>query len=201
MKQRALFLILAIASLFLLPSTASSQSEKKPPEKSAGMDATDLSVPLKDGAVEFTAAKTWKRKKPRSKIIAHEFSITPARGDEKPGRITVMAAMGSVDANIERWKKQFVPAEGKSIEDVAKIAKTSTDGNEFHIVDIAGTYLDQPSGPFGPKVKQAGYRMLAAIVNVKDEGQFFLKFYGPKKTVDAEEKAFRSFVNSLKIED
>lgn len=203
MKRRAMFLML-IAGILLPVSYSFSQTttEQSPSAQVEAVDSddepVDLSVPLKDGAIEFTASKNWKRKKPRSNIIAHEFSTKPAKGDEKPGRITVMAAMGSIDANIARWKKQFVPPEGKSADDIAKVSKTEKDGATFHVVDISGTYLDQPKGPFGPKVEQAGYRMLGAIVSVKDEGQFFLKFYGPKKTVDAEEKAFREFVNSLR---
>lgn len=185
------------------PATAESTDDAKEgadesADEAAGDEPVDLSVPLKDGAVEFTAAKSWTRKKPRSNIIAHEFSVKPVKGDPKAGRITVMAAMGSVEANIARWKKQFLPPDGKSIDDVAAIKKTSTDGMTTHIVDISGTFLDQPRGPFGPKVEEAGYRMLAAIVSVEDQGQFFLKFYGPKKTVDSQEKAFRDFVNSLK---
>jgi len=204
MKQRVTFLILFAGMLLPLPNafsqTETVQEQTSQTDAATDKDPVDLSVPLKDGAVEFTASKNWKRKKPRSSIIAHEFSTKSAEGDEKPGRITVMAAMGSIDANIARWKKQFVPPQGKSADDITTVTKTNKDGNTFHVVDISGTYMDQPKGPFGPKVEQAGYRMLGAIVTVKDEGQFFLKFYGPKKTVDAEEKAFREFVNSLNTE-
>ena len=210
MKQKVSMLFIALVVGILMPaSTANSQSSskadgKKPATKAADGSAgkvanpVDLSVPLKDGAVEFTAASSWTRKKTRSKIIAHEFSVKPAEGDAKGGRITVTSASGSVDENIARWKKQFVPPAGKSIDDVAVIKKTTKDGVTTHVVDISGTFMEQPRGPFGPKVEQAGYRMLAAIVNVESQGQFFLKFYGPRKTVDSQEKAFREFVNSLK---
>ena len=43
------------------------------------------------------------------------------------------------------------------------------------------------------------YRMLAAIVQTKDSGNYFLKFYGPKATVTENEKAFRDVVDSLQV--
>lgn len=49
----------------------------------------------------------WKRVKPQSGIVEHEFAVAPTEGDEQGGRVTVMGAGGSVDANIDRWFGQF----------------------------------------------------------------------------------------------
>jgi len=146
--------------------------------------AVDLSVMMSDGAVEFTAAKDWQRK--RSKIIKHEFTIKPLKSNaesggedeatEHSGRLTVSSAMGSITANVDRWKKQFTQPDGSKTEDHSKIEKMMVAGQQVHFVDITGTFYDQPGGPFGKKIEHPGYRMLAAIVNVKDHGQFFLKF-------------------------
>ena len=40
---------------------------------------------------------------------------------------------------------------------------------------------------------------LAAIVQTKDAGNYFLKFYGPKGTVTENEKAFRDLVDSMTV--
>ena len=40
---------------------------------------------------------------PKSGIVMHEFSSPALEGDKADGRMTVMAAGGSVDANVERW--------------------------------------------------------------------------------------------------
>ena len=42
------------------------------------------------------------------------------------------------------------------------------------------------------------YRMLAAIV-VTPEANFFIKYYGPRKTVTGNEKPFKEMVDSLGI--
>ena len=82
------------------------------------------------------------------------------------------------------------------------MTKTEIAGHEVRLVDVSGTYNDR-RGPFAPAVKRPDYRMLAAIVSIgKKEGapasNYFIKFYGPKKTVAANEKAFTAMIESLK---
>lgn len=45
--------------------------------------------------------------------------------------------------------------------------------------------------------ERPGYRMLAAIIPA-DGASFFIKFYGPKKTVAEHEKEFRAMLDGLK---
>ena len=68
-----------------------------------------------------------------------------------------------------------------------------------HVVDISGNYKDSPRGPMGPTVTREGYRMLSAIVVTEKSGLVFLKFYGPKATVEANEKAFNEMLQSLQV--
>lgn len=155
-----------------------------------GADEIDLQ------AVKLTAPDKWVKKEPRSKIIAYEFAAPAAKGDSADGRFTVMAAGGSIEDNINRWIGQFSQPDGKNTKDRTKISKKTISGVEVHLVDIAGTYKDQP-GPFAPGVDREKYRMLAAILVAK-EGQFFFKFYGPEQTVADHEKAFSSMIDNLK---
>lgn len=156
---------------------------------------------VSEGKMVFTAPKGWEKKKPASRIVEVEFEAPAAEGDEKGGRLTVMGAGGSVEDNINRWYGQFTQPDGKSTKDAAKVQKMSVAGQEVHYVDIAGTYKDQPGGPFagGQTVMRENYRMLGAIVKSKEAGNYFLKFYGPKKTIDANEKGFQTLVESLQI--
>jgi hypothetical protein len=103
--------------------------------------------------------------------------------------------MGSVEANIARWEGQFAPPSGDPPK--AKVEKIEAASKEITLVDLAGTYKDQP-GPFAPAVDRPGYRMLAAIVPAGDEGNYFIKFYGPEKTVAAHEAAFRQMLAAIK---
>ncbi len=50
----------------------------------------------------------------QTRIVEHEFAIPAAEGDKADGRFTIMAAGGSVDANIDRWYAQFSQPDGGS---------------------------------------------------------------------------------------
>ena len=69
------------------------------------------------------------------------------------------------------------------------------------IIDLSGTYKDSPAGPFagGKTINRDNYRMLGAIIQTKDRGNYFLKLYGPKATIDENEKGFQEMVKSLKV--
>jgi len=161
-----------------------------------GLGADRPGATIRMGSFQIQAPADWQPKQPRTKIVAYEFAVKPAEGDARNGRVTVMAAGGSVEQNIERWYGQFKQPDGRSTKDVARVEKKKIAGQPVYLVDISGTFFDRP-GPFAPGVERKDYRMLAAII-VTREGQIFVKFYGPRKTVSRQAKAFRSMIEGLK---
>lgn len=149
-----------------------------------------------DGTLRLVAPETWQRKQPQSPIVEHEFAIAPAEGDDHPGRMTLMAAGGGAQANIERWYGQFTQPDGGNTSDRAKVKKLQVAGDAVQVVDISGTYRDQ-RGPNAPAVERSKYRMLAAIIPSKAAGTYYLKFYGPERTVAAQEPAFMKMIEGL----
>jgi len=163
-------------------------------------------VKLAGGKLSLSAPGQWTSRQPRVSIIDYEFAIPAAEGDKIDGRLTIMRASGGVDANIQRWFGQFTqPDAKKTTKEAAKVSKSTIAGQVVHQVDVSGTYNDQ-RGPFVPGVKRENYRMLAAIIEAAEKqgdrdvplGTYFIKFYGPRKTVDANAKAFAEMINSLK---
>lgn len=164
-------------------------------------DPADLTIKLADGVLQLTAPKEWVRKEPKSKIIEHEFAAPFVEGDAQDGRITIMGAGGEVQQNIDRWAGQFTQPNGVDSKDVTKTSKKTVNGVEVHIVDIAGTYQDMPGGPFagGKPTPREGYRMLGAIMVAPKIGNYFVKFYGPAKTVAKYEADFNKMIDSLTV--
>ena len=164
-------------------------------------DPADLTIKLADGVLQLTAPKDWVRKEPKSKIIEHEFAAPFVEGDAQDGRITIMGAGGEVQANIDRWAGQFTQPNGVDSKDVTKVTKKKVNGVEVHIVDIGGTYQDMPGGPFagGKPTPREGYRMLGAIMVAPKIGNYFVKFYGPEKTVTKYEGDFNKMIDSLTV--
>lgn len=154
-----------------------------------------------DGSFSLEAPATWKRVQPKSGIVETEFAI-PSAGDLPPGRMTVMGAGGSVQANVDRWYGQFAQPDGSATKDKATTKTLKLAGCTVTIVDVSGTYKDMPGGPFagGKTIERPDYRMLAAIVETPEQakqGSYFLKFYGPAATVAQEADGFRKMVEGL----
>jgi hypothetical protein len=152
-----------------------------------------------EGKLEMTAPASWTRKEPASKIVEVEFSVPPSKGDDTPGRLTAMGAGGSIESNVDRWVGQFVGPDGGPARAVRD--KTTVAGCEILIVDLKGTYKDSPGGPFagGKTIMRENYRMVGAIIQTKDRGNYFLKYYGPINTITEDKKAFQEMVMSLKL--
>ena len=163
-------------------------------------DTTPREVALAEGELVFTAPMAWKSVEPANRIIEHELAV-PAKDGKAEGvaRLTIMAAGGSIDANVARWVAQF-----KSNDNVVQEAKTEkldVNGMPATLVDLSGTYIDSPRGPFGPKVERPGYRLVGAIVETKEEGVYFFKLIGPEETVATGAEKFREVVGTLRRND
>jgi hypothetical protein len=178
-----------------------SRSSTEPQSKASSAVETTSSEAAENGPVllgeklQMAPPSNWVRKRPRVRIIEAEFAVPAAEADKQDGRVTVMAAGGTVKANIERWQGQFTQPDGSDTKDHATLEEMTVAGRKVHLVDVSGTYRDQ-RGPFAPAVERPGYRMLAAIVETGD-ANYFVKFYGPAKTVSAQAEAFRAMIRGM----
>jgi hypothetical protein len=194
--MKSLRYLLTALSLACCLMTVSLQAQ---PEDKTATDEKSQPVELKlgDGVLNLMVPGDWTKEQPRTNIVEAEFSLKAVEGDDENGRLTMMASGGGAEANIERWKGQFTQPDGAKAEDAAKVEEKTIDDMKVHVVDISGNFMDAPRGPFGPKVERKGYRMLAAIVET-GKGDYFLKLYGPKKTIDANADQFGEMIKSLK---
>jgi hypothetical protein len=201
MLKSTLILSICLFSSVAMTQSASSQesaAEKKTDEKEA---PKPIEVRVADDNIQFSAAGTWKSVPPKSRMLEAELKIPRVGKDEQDGRLTIMGAGGSIEANIDRWKMQFTQEDGSDTK--AKVEKKTIAGQTVNIVDISGTFLDAVGGPFSgqPKVERKNYRMLAAIIQTKEDGNYFVKLYGPKGTIDKNADHFKSMIESLKVAD
>jgi hypothetical protein len=160
-------------------------------------------IDLADGKIILTAPEGWVRKTPKVRFIDHEFAVPAAKGDTEDGRVTVMGAGGTVEANIDRWIAQFSQVDGSETKNqVAEASRKQTiSGLEVRFVDLSGTYkeMSRPFDPNAASVERKDYRMLAAIITSPKLGNYFIKFYGPRQTVTAHVDEFRTMIDGLKV--
>lgn len=150
------------------------------------------------GKYRMTVPSNWVPRRPAVTLIEYEFTVPAAEGDTRDGRVTFMAAGGSVEANIERWINQFTQPDGRPSSERTKRETLEVGGLRVHLVDITGTYQESTGPMMGNPVARENYRMLGAVIESREGLHYFIKFYGPEKTVAANADAFRKMVESCR---
>jgi hypothetical protein len=144
------------------------------------------------GGIQWKVPSSWTVEKGSSMRVA-TYKVPGAKPDAA-GECAVFffgpGQGGTVDANVERWSRQF---EGSP---KAETSVRQVNGLSVTVARVSGTYL-APGGPaMQSQGKRPGYRLLGAIV-VAPEGLVFFKLTGPAATVAGAEKTFESLVASL----
>jgi hypothetical protein len=125
------------------------------------------------------------------------YAVSKSKGDSEDGELAVFyfgpGMGGSVDANFDRWAKQFAAA-------APEIKRDARSSNGFvqHTIEIArGTYASGMPG--AAAVPKSEYGLLGAIVETP-AGSYFLKLTGPSKTVAAARAPFLALLDSVKLD-
>jgi hypothetical protein len=160
-----------------------------------------------DGEVTLDGLKSkvpasWKSQKP-SRFRAYQFLVPKAEGDKKDAELAIFyfgeGSGGNVKENIQRWKDQFRPPEGKKIDDVSKVTTMKVGNVEVTYLDVHGTYLSK-FPPFDPKAKVTplpDYRSLS-VYWASEKGPYFIRLTGPAKTVAQHQKGFDDWLKNFK---
>lgn len=155
-------------------------------------------VKVAENTIQFTVSGDWEQVRPKSNVIDVEIKVARLEKDQQDGRLTISGAGGTIEANLERWKGQFSENSADPKLEIKTIA-----GQQVHLIDLVGTFVDAPGGPFSnaPKVERKDYRMLGAIVQTSNRGNYFVKFYGPQELVEKNLKLFQEMINSLQVSE
>lgn len=151
--------------------------------------------------LKWTVPTGWKTEEGTRPVRAATYSIAPAAGDTAGSECVVYffgnGQGGSVEANLDRWKGQVLGPDGKPAD--SKIAKRTVHGLPVTTIDTSGDYGGMGRPMAESKSVQNNYRLLGAIVEGPD-GNVFLKFTGPAKTIAANQAAFEHLVDSFEKE-
>lgn len=128
------------------------------------------------------------------------YNVAPASGDTTPGECAIFffgtGEGGSVDMNLARWKSQFEGVDGQEAELIQK--SQTVNGLKVTTTSISGTYLAAMGPMFqSGAAKSEGHKMLGAIISAP-EGNVFIKFTGPEKTIDAAAQEFNDMILSVR---
>lgn len=179
--------LLLVAGLFV--SSNSALAQENPPAKET------VSI---FGEKELSVPGTWKRTRPQSTIIEHEFVVKAGDAEDAPSaRVTLMAAGGDVKANIDRWKAQFTGGAAAAQKSEEKKVGEWT----VHMVDLSGSFKEtMGGGPFagGKVVERQNYAMVGSILVDPKGRKYFIKMTGPADLVKANRDSVVEMVDGLK---
>lgn len=169
-------------------ATAPAPTASAPPAASGGA-AASASAGGGPGDMAWTAPASWKTAENTSTMRKATYKIPKVAPDADDAEMSVLAAMGGVAANVQRWEGQFGGAK-------AKTEEKKVGGLKVTVVEIRGTY----NGSGMPGMAQAGPKekqmLLAAIVETDPE--HFFKLVGGEKTVEKARPDFDKLVASFR---
>lgn len=190
------------------PSAASQFPTPKPapaltPEQQAASNAeralkAPAAQPAAKGELQMTAQTGWVVEKPASAMRRAQFRLPSQTTGVADGEMIAFffpGQGGSVDANIERWAKEWSVAGGADPLSAMKRVTRTINGLAVHHVDLSGEWSGGMNAAGG---KRTDYRLMAAIVETPG-GPWFLKLVGPQATLDHWEPSWRAFVTDLKL--
>src|SRR5262249_48468891 len=151
------------------------------------------------GKLKSVAPSEWKAEKPANNLRSHQFRLAHPKGEAEAAELAVLPdAMGPPAAALERWKEMFMPPDGKTLEDIAKVETFKVGKASVTYLDIRGTYLQLPPPPAPQKDAKPGpdFRMLSVFFQMP-EGAFTLRLIGPAATVEHHKAAFDAWVKNF----
>jgi len=157
-------------------------------EKGAVVDLDGIKAP---------APASWKEEAPSNKMRFAQFRLPGKDGDAE--LVIFKGLGGGAKQNVERWKGQFIPPEGKTADDVAKVSDITIGGKKAVRLDISGTYKFK-AAPFDPNAKEERkphYKMVAIYFDGPQD-VYQIKLTGPEKVVDGHLKEFDDWIKAFK---
>ena len=156
-------------------------------------------TPVELGGLKAEAPAAWKETPTTSPMRVKQFTVPGKAGDaELVVFFFGQGQGGGVEENLARWKKQFDPPAGKTLDQASKTETMKLASATVTLLDISGTYhfKARPMDP-GPGEPRPNHRMLAAVLETP-KGSYFLRLVGPEKTVAAARKGYVAWLKSFK---
>jgi len=194
MTRHTTVTILLVLGFGLIDCNNKSEQPKPPQELQELARAHGAATPNSVAGVAWSLPRRWVVSPPRQMRVA-TYAVPAVEGGAEPAECGVFYfgndQGGSVDANIDRWVKQF------ETNNTPVRASRVVGGLNVELVQVAGTYL-APGGPMMQSLgKKENFKLLGAIVKAP-EGSVFFKLIGPANTVASVEGDFNALISSLK---
>lgn len=134
----------------------------------------------------------WLEEPPSNSMRLGQARLSRVATDAEDGELSISQAVGSVEANVNRWSEQFVERPTPTLTD-RKVGDIKVVLAEMEGTFTSGGPMMKAAG--GPK---SGTKLIGLIVIVPGSQQtFFFKAWGPKATMEHWKPSFDELVSSF----
>ena len=170
---------------------------------SLGVRADDKGTETEIDGLKSRTPAAWKSQELVGQNRVYQFTIPKVEGDKDDAQLIVFffgaGQGGGTEANIERWKKMVKPAEGAKESDAYKTSEFKVGDVKVTMFEANGTYMFKKRA-FDPEEKpepRPDYRMVGVVFESKN-GPYYVRMYGPQKTMEANRKGFEEWIKGFK---
>jgi hypothetical protein len=176
----------------------SDSSESKAGDGDKKGDEKGILVDL-DG-LKSRAPAAWKEEEPTSNLRYQQFRLPKVKDDKYDAELVIFRGIGgSVKDNVQRWKDDFRPPQGKKADDLSKVTEMKLGELNVTYVEVQGTYLfrTRPRDPNEKPQERPDYRLLGVIFST-EKNPYQIRLVGPAKTVEHYKQGFDDWLKAFK---
>ena len=154
------------------------------------------------GDLHYKVPSSWIAEESSSSMRVGQYKLPRVPGDSEDASLVLYyfgpGQGGSVQANIERWVGQMEQSESASATDKAKTETLTVNGLKLTHVTVDGTYVAETTPGSGTRLNKPDFRLRAAIAETP-KGAYYVKFVGPRKTVEHWGQSFLEYLRSFEF--
>jgi hypothetical protein len=183
-----MYLRLALIGLFLILMACKSEKESQQTEAMTNVPRVTYVVP-----------EGWVEEEPANAIRKAQFRL-PGVEEADDAQLTVFVfpgGGGTIDANINRWYRQFKQPDGSNSAEKAKLTKFNINNLQVTVVSLTGTYLKSVAPMMGGESKEVPESKLLAAIVETNSAPWFFKAVGPEVTINHWRESFDQLVQSF----
>ncbi len=152
---------------------------------------------LYNGEISYKVPRYWHKVAVSNPMRIDEYKIVSDKETAVLAIYVFPGKAGGIDSNLDRWIAQFQDDQTREVSPVEQFNL-----RELPVTSIAisGNYLkaQNPMDPSSPKTLIAKQKLLAAIVELRNEVYFF-KLLGDADLVSAEKTNFEKLIDSFRL--
>ena len=169
-------------------------------EKTSSDSASTVALAVDN--LRFEVPTDWHARKPDSDARKAQYELTGPDTSDAASLVVYYfgpGGAGNLQANIDRWVGQFADSSGQPPQEQSRVTARTVAGMQIHSVDVSGRYIAQVTPGSDDRYDKPDYRMMAAIIETQD-GRYYIKAVGPRRTIDRHEEAITMFLDSVRYD-